>query len=325
MNAYLPHDWTVAGIILGLLAAEVLLGFGIARMTIRMGRAAAWFMTIGAAVVTERQTADEPAGFRMVALIIATLLGMKAVVAVESGVRLSPLPWLGFALLWFGMRPAPFAKAGRPALGGAHDLILKGLSRIAIGVGLIALARTIWNQRELIGEDDSARWLATIPLLVGLSLTLHFGLFNVLAGWWRLLGVDCRPLFRAPMLSNSLNEFWSQRWNLAFSEMTALAIYRPVSSILDRKPALAAAFIVSGLLHELAISVPVKAGYGLPTLYFILHGLLVLLENALQRRGLAINRHPWLGRLWVWFWLVVPLPMLFHPPFLAGVVWPLIE
>jgi hypothetical protein len=28
--------------------------------------------------------------------------------------------------------------------------------------------------------------------------------------------------------------------------------------------------------------------------------------------------------VWVLGWLAVPVPILFHPPFLRGVVWPLI-
>jgi hypothetical protein len=48
-------------------------------------------------------------------------------------------------------------------------------------------------------------------LLPGLSLVLHFGVFNLLAGAWRLAGVDCRPLFLAPLESTSLAEFWGRR------------------------------------------------------------------------------------------------------------------
>jgi hypothetical protein len=83
-------------------------------------------------------------------------------------------------------------------------------------------------------------------------------------------------------------------------------------------------FLFSGLLHELAISVPVEAGYGLPLLYFTLHGGLVLLERRLEGTAAALPRWGWLGRAWTCGWLVLPLPILFHRPFLAGVVWPLI-
>ena len=39
---------------------------------------------------------------------------------------------------------------------------------------------------------------------------LHFGLFNVAAGLWRLAGVDARPLFRAPLAARSLADFWGR-------------------------------------------------------------------------------------------------------------------
>src|SRR5262249_57909948 len=115
---------------------------------------------------------------------------------------------------------------------------------------------------------------ALLLALPGVSLVLHFGIINVLAGLWRQAGVDCRPLFRAPLLATNLGEFWGRRWNLGFSEMTAVGVYRPLLGPLGKSGATVAAFLFSGLLHELAISLPVKAGFGLPLLYFAVHGSL---------------------------------------------------
>jgi alginate O-acetyltransferase complex protein AlgI len=106
--------------------------------------------------------------------------------------------------------------------------------------------------------------------------------------------------------------------------MTALGIYRPLSGRLGRKTALVAAFLASGLLHELAISVPVLAGFGLPLLYFLLHGTLVLAERGLEWAGRAVPTWGWWAHVWVLGWLALPVPILFHAPFLRGVVWPLI-
>jgi hypothetical protein len=147
---------------------------------------------------------------------------------------------------------------------------------------------------------------------------------GVMAGGWRLAGVECRPLFRAPLAAPSLRAFWGRRWNLAFAEMTALIVYRPVARRLGTGLATAAAFLFSGLLHELAISAPVRAGYGLPLLYFALHGLLALAEQRLEQHGMAVERWGWLGHVWTLGGLALPLPILFHPYFLRGVVWPLI-
>ncbi len=87
---------------------------------------------------------------------------------------------------------------------------------------------------------------------------------------------------------------------------------------------MALAFVASGLLHELAISLPVRAGFGLPLLYFVLHGGLTLGEDALGRAKRPTESFGWLSRVWVIGWLLLPLPILFHPWFLRGVAWPII-
>jgi len=61
---------------------------------------------------------------------------------------------------------------------------------------------------------------------------------------------------------------------------------------------------------------------GLPLGYFLLHGSLVALERFALKRGFRFSGG-W-GRVWTFFWLIAPLPILFHGPFLRGVVWPLI-
>jgi alginate O-acetyltransferase complex protein AlgI len=76
-----------------------------------------------------------------------------------------------------------------------------------------------------------------------------------------------------------------------------------------------AVFLFSGLAHDLVISVPAGGGYGLPTLYFTLHGAGVMLE----KRG-ALSGSRWLTAAAV----VGPLPVLFHPSFMTRVVAPLV-
>jgi alginate O-acetyltransferase complex protein AlgI len=234
----------------------------------------------------------------MVAVCVSLLLAMKAVVTVESQAagqpRLSAVRWLAFATLWVGMRPVLFAKAGKVPLPGAGALIAGGLKRLALGMACLLVVPGVWRE-PWCGLSD-ARMLATATALalVGVSLIFHFGVFNILAGLWRLAGVDCRPLFRAPLLAKSLTEFWARRWNLAFSEMTAVAVARPLARCLGTGGAVMAAFLFSGVLHELAISVPVGAGYGGPFAYFALHGALVLLERGLGGAGRSIERQPWL-------------------------------
>jgi hypothetical protein len=324
VSAYLPNSWIVCAIASAILIGETIVGFGVTLLTVKgIARLLSWLMTIAATAGMERLTASEPAGVRMIAIILALLYGTKAVVSVECGVRLTAVRWVGFSWFWFGMRPALFARTGNKPLPGCRKSLINGSIDLTIGFAATITARGVWYGRDWLG-DEAARWLATVLLLIGLSLVVHFGIFSLLAAFWRARGVDCRPLFKAPVLSTSLSEFWGKRWNLAFSEMTTVVIYRPVSKMVGRRAGLLASFVVSGLLHEIAISVPVLAGFGGPSLYFALHGLLVLFETGMSRVGFAIDSQPWLGRIWTMSAVVLPLPILFHRPFLSGVVWPIV-
>ena len=121
--------------------------------------------------------------------------------------------------------------------------------------------------------------------------------------------------FRNPLGSRSLTEFWGRRWNAGYSEMIAVTVHRPVRQHAGATAALLASFLASGVLHEIAISLPVRAGFGLPTLYFLLHGVLVGVERKFPQVA---------SRTWTMVWLIAPLPILFHPPFLRGIVWPIV-
>lgn len=81
-------------------------------------------------------------------------------------------------------------------------------------------------------------------------------------------------------------------------------------------------FLVSGLLHEMAISLPVGRGYGGPLGYFVLHGGLVLAEEGLAAKGRPVTGI--FGRFWTLAWLVLPLPILFHRAFVSEVLLPLV-
>jgi alginate O-acetyltransferase complex protein AlgI len=275
-------------------------------------RTAAWLSLVALVAAADRIGAGAPPLVRMLALIVAGLLGMKAIVLVESRPRLAPLAFFAFTFGWVGMNPRPFLARDPARRARAALLARRGALNVVAGAALVALARFAWI-------ETSSRALATLLLLPGLSLVLHFGLLNLSAAFWRLFGFDTDALFRAPLRSESLSEFWGRRWNLAFSEMCAIAVYRPLGG---GGAGLAAAFVFSGLLHEMAISLPVRAGFGGPLAYFAIHGALAALERALVHRGRPVRG--WPGRAWTAVALLAPLPLLFHPPFLRGVVWPLI-
>ncbi len=157
--------------------------------------------------------------------------------------------------------------------------------------------------------------------LFGLIFLLHFGSFHLIALFWQALGIDAEPIMSRPILSKTLSEFWGQRWNLGFRQLAYDLIFRP----LHRKTGVAAAsllvFLVSGLVHDLVISLPARGGYGLPTAYFILQGLGVTLERSSLGRRLGLQRGL---PAWLFMFVVAAAPAfwLFHPLFVTRVILP---
>ncbi len=321
MNSYLPSSAEIIITIIAIWSGLAITGFLYSRLRkYSIAISMAWITVIGSMFLVHILTISEGAGIRMLALITVLLLAMKGVVVIEAykgrGRRLSLLKWLAF-LAWFGMRPSIFESLGSKKLEGAGKLIGFGVIRLIIGMALIATAYLL---KSAIHSDI----LIGALLLVGLSLSLHFGILNISAGFWRFFGVDARMIFKQPMLSTSLTEFWGKRWNVAFSEMTALAIYKPAKPLIGIQAATIVAFLFSGVLHEIAISVSVMAGFGLPMMYFFIHGALLVAES--NSRGLhRALQYKTFGRAWVWFWLIVPIPLLFHSYFMNGIIYPIIN
>jgi hypothetical protein len=83
-------------------------------------------------------------------------------------------------------------------------------------------------------------------------------------------------------------------------------------------------FLVSGLIHDLVISLPAHEGYGLPTAYFTLQGLAMLFERSSmgQRLGLGRGFSGWLFTLTI---ALGPAVTLFHPPFVQHVILPMLD
>ncbi len=157
--------------------------------------------------------------------------------------------------------------------------------------------------------------------LMGLSLILHFGLLNIFTGFLRSVGVNVTSLFKDPIRSRSLNEFWSKRWNLAFVELTTIAVLRPVKKAYGPAIAFWASFIFSGLLHEMAISLPVKSGFGKPALYFIIQAVLIMTVDLwLKKITNAFTRSIVLLAC-----LFIPIFLLFHMEFIHQVILPLVD
>ena len=322
-GAFVPAPFSIGYVVLAQLGLALAVGLVSSRRPSPPWRWLAWLFVVAQVVAVERLTAGQPDGFRMLAIIGVALWSLKSVVSVEALLAGDdPLPWwrwLLFAAAWPGMRPSAFAGPLAPDPRAATGLAVRGIVCSVVGAACLVLSRLAAGS-----TIPSAIVVATAVGLVGISLLLHFGAFNLGAATWRLVGFSTDRLFLAPLASTSLAEFWGKRWNLAFTEMTQIAIYRPISARWNKQAGAALGFLYSGLLHEMAISLPTGRGFGLPLLYFAIHGGLVLLERRWYRRGTPIAGRPGLRHVWTLGWLALPMPILFHPPFLEGVVWPLL-
>jgi len=160
--------------------------------------------------------------------------------------------------------------------------------------------------------------------MVGVVFLLHFGLFHLLSLLWRAFGIDAKPIMQSPGTATSLSKFWGGSWNVAFSDLMRGYLLRPLACALGARGALFAIFAISGVLHELVISLPAHGGYGLPTIYFVAQGLCLLFERS--KFGLKLR----LGSGWRGWWFVAfvtgaPVCWLFHPIFVHQVILPMLQ
>lgn len=215
-----------------------------------------------------------------------------------------------FAYVWPGVDPRAFKSRGKSDEDAAKWYAY-GFPTMCLGIA-VALLLALKSEQMC----ESRLGLAGVMAIL---LTVHFGYSDILSSLVRLAGFPAARLFDHPLKSRSLNEFWSRRWNRPFVEMNKL-LFRPL--LLGRfKPrtTVVLLFLVSGLLHELAISFTAGGGWGGPLSYFALQGGLMLVE-----RRWNIKSWPHLKqRVWTWFWLLAPAPVLFHAPFREALVLPL--
>lgn len=221
--------------------------------------------------------------------------------------------WRHFAYLfaWPGLDADGFL-FGRQSPAGPPRITewLLAIAKMFLGATIIGM---IWL--HLPDENALLRGWAG---MIGLALLLHFGLFHLLSCLWRAIGVPSRPLMDNPIGATSVSTFWSRRWNSAFRDVTHRFLFRPLAKPFGVSVALLLGFLVSGLVHELVISVPAAGGYGGPTLYFLI-----------QAAGIGIERHAFNGGVAGWLFTVLvvvgPAFLLFHPSFVRDVVVPFLD
>ena len=222
---------------------------------------------------------------------------------------------LAYLLAWPGMDANAFLGDTADSQHGTAVEWLAAAGKTTLGVVLVwRIAPPLIDSHALM-----AGWMA----MAGVVFVLHFGVFHLLSLAWRQGGVNAIPIMRNPLRSASLAEFWGKRWNIAFHELAVRFTFAPLRRVVGIPRATLAVFLVSGLVHELVITLPARGGYGLPTVYFLLQAAGLVTERSAIGRRLGLGRGV-RGRLFAVVMAVAPAFWLFPPVFVHRVVVPLL-
>jgi len=221
---------------------------------------------------------------------------------------------IAYLLAWPGMDAEAFLDSNRRAVKPASTEWVWASAKTIVGIFLL------WALARYVPQPLAKGWVA----LFGLVLLLHFGSFHLLALFWQSCGVVAQPIMAKPIVSKTLSEFWGKRWNLGFRQLAHDLIFHPLHKRIGVNAASLLVFLVSGLIHDLVISLPARSGYGLPTAYFLLQGVGVSLERSTVGRRLALERGT-LGWVFMFAFTAGPAFWLFHPAFVLRVILPFMK
>ena len=283
---------------------------------VRYPRVAAWLPLAALPPAVWLLCAELPPWILMWALALSIYAGFKWLTyadraqAVEAPLRRS----LGYLLLWPGMNARSFLGSSRNDASPFVGEWLAAFAKTAFGLFLVLGVVPLALDQVLL-----AGWAG----MAGMAFIFHFGIFHVLSLSWRRGGIDAEPIMKAPIAASSLSDFWGRRWNLAFRDLARAYVFRPFVRRLGVPGATMAVFVVSGIVHDLVISLPARSGWGLPTLYFVIQGFGLLFERSRFGRRIGFGTG-YGGRLFCLVVTLGPVWMLFHPPFVERVVIPML-
>jgi Membrane bound O-acyl transferase family len=242
-------------------------------------------------------------------------LSLKWLTWWSARLRIAHPAWRSIAYLvaWPGMDAEAFLDVRQRVPRPASSTWLRPSFETIVGVILLWIV-----PRSLPQEQPLLRgWIG----MFGLILILHFGAFHLVALLWQSLGIKAEPIMSAPLRSRSLGDFWGKRWNLGFRQLAHELIFRPLHRKLGADAAGLLVFMISGLIHDLVISLPARGGYGLPTLYFLLQGTGITAERSRFGKRLGLG-HGIRGWFFMMVFLTAPVYWLFHPWFVLRVILP---
>ncbi|KAL4077993.1 hypothetical protein J3A83DRAFT_4399051 [Scleroderma citrinum] len=111
------------------------------------------------------------------------------------------------------------------------------------------------------------------------------------------------PVFDHPWFATSLSGFWGRNWHQFFREWFMALASRPLKPFLGPYSPIGA-FILSGILHEVAVRGLDRGGDIFVFGYFVMQGIGVVLERFYKQvTGRLVGGI--VGFLWTWIWLIV--------------------
>ena len=251
-------------------------------------------------------------------LAFAIYFSLKWLTWWRARTRIAHATWrsAAYLLAWPGMDAEAFLDASRRVPPPLPATWLWAIIETVLGTVLFwVVARFVPHGKPLLRG-----WLG----MLGLILLLHFGTFQIVGLLWQSFGVNAKPIMSAPLRSTSLGEFWGKRWNLGFRQLAHELIFRPLHRSLGAGAAGFLVFVASGLIHDLVISLPARAGYGLPTAYFVLQGAGMTIEHSSFGKRLGLG-YGVLGWLFMALFVAGPAFWLFHPWFVLRVIPPFMQ
>ena len=260
-----------------------------------------------------------PAWLWMWTLSVAVFAGFKwatLVQALTGGVR-PVAAWRGpaYLFLWPGMDARGFLAGAAPSLPTARAWFLAALEDAGRRGRAVVRGAPPWRgTTHGLGGHGGDHLRAALRLLRSARALLA-------AARGRGLNRSCARRCARRRWANS----GGKRWNFGFPRPGVRAVVRASAGTgFGARTAILTLFLFSGLVHDLVISLPARAGYGLPTAYFLLQGVGLLAEHV---RGwpLARWRGRWQGQVWTWLVVAGPAFWLFHPPFVRGVILPFLR
>jgi hypothetical protein len=225
---------------------------------------------------------------------------------------------VAYLCAWPGMNARAFLQGAKPSSESRprpREWVWAA-AKILFGIVLVWAAAN----SALVADSWLTAWLG----MIGIVFVLHFGVFHLLSCCWRSTGIQAEPLMNWPIAATSVADFWGKRWNRAFHDLTHQFLFRPLTAHVGPAAALWSCFLASGIVHDLVISVPARGGFGEPTLFFLIQAGAIGIERSTLGRRMGL-RHGIRGSLFAAVALVLPLPLLFHSPFIENVMIPFLR